>query len=436
MNAHRIRQINLADQRSGAERIALALHRGYRERGREAHLHVGERHTAEPHVHLIDNDGHRSVWVRPWVRAWHAAARRLEAGDAAGLAKAARACARPAWAWRRWRGREDHAHPGTAAWLEALRGDPPDVIHAHNLHGGYFDLRRLPDLCRIAPVVITLQDAWLMLDGPAYAELPHPPRRSPHNLALKRAIFSRSRLRIAAPCRWLLDQVSTSILAPAVVEARRVPNGIDTRLFHPQPAAPARDGLGIDPASHVVLFVGRTARTNPAKDFDTVREAVRRAAELVPEESWTLLVLGDSGESEAIGRAHLRCIGPRTDPAEVAAVYAAADVLAHAAHADTFPLVVLEALAAGRPVVATEIGGVGEQIDDPHTGHLVPRADAAAMGEALAALARDPQRREAMGRAARADAEARFDHHHMIDQYLSWFDQIAGSPGDAAAPSD
>ena len=77
----------------------------------------------------------------------------------------------------------------------------------------------------------------------------------------------------------------------------------------------------------------------------------------------------------------------------------------------------LEAMAAGLAVVATDVGGAREQVVDAVTGRLVPRGDTRALGEALAALARDPGRREAYGDAGHRRARERFGVARMAGDY-------------------
>jgi glycosyltransferase involved in cell wall biosynthesis len=71
------------------------------------------------------------------------------------------------WLQRRL-GREDFHFPGTWCLLN-LPPKRPDIVHCHNLHGGYFDLRVLPWLSREVPVVLTLHDAWLLSDHCAHS---------------------------------------------------------------------------------------------------------------------------------------------------------------------------------------------------------------------------------------------------------------------------
>jgi glycosyltransferase involved in cell wall biosynthesis len=136
------------------------------------------------------------------------------------------------------------------------------------------------------------------------------------------------------------------------------------------------------------------------------------------------LALGEEAPPEQVGRAWIRFVPFQRDPRAVVAYYQAADVYIHAARADTFPLVVLEAQAAGCPVVATAVGGIPEQLEDTVTGRLTPPGDAGAMAEAVAGLLAQPTARAAMGLAAAARATRLYDRERQISAYLEWFQEI------------
>jgi glycosyltransferase involved in cell wall biosynthesis len=90
-------------------------------------------------------------------------------------------------------------------------------------------------------------------------------------------------------------------------------------------------------------------------------------------------------------------------------LFSSSDIFALPTRADCFPLVCMEACAAGLPLVGTRVGGMADVIREGETGHLIAPDDAGALGDALEALATDRRRREAMGKAARREAEERFD---------------------------
>ncbi|HEY3353243.1 MAG TPA: glycosyltransferase, partial [Polyangia bacterium] len=320
----------------------------------------------------------------------------------------------------------------------------PDVIHCHNLHNDYFDLRALPRLSRRRPLVLTLHDAWLLTGHCAHSldcerwtsGCGHCPRLDVYprlwrdgtagNWARKQALAAASRLFVTAPSRWLLDRVQRSLLAPGVVDSRVIPNGVDTDRFQPAARPAARAALGLPRAPLMLLFIAEEMRRNPWKDYATLREACARVAAAVPDRRVLLVGLGDARDAtERAGNLEVRLLRYEDDLARVARYYQAADVYLHASRADTFPYAVLEAMACGTPVVATAVGGIPEQLDDGATGRLVPPGDAAAMAAAVLDLARDPAKRAAFGTAAVAAVRRRFGLARCVDEYLAWYESVA-----------
>ena len=375
-----ILQVSPDDGRGGAERIALDLHHAYRAAGHDARLVVGRRYNDDPTILSLDPAG------RPAPRQG-----RLS----------------------RLLGDEPPGHPATAALLD--RSDPPpDVLHLNNLHGGagggggYFDLRQLPTLSRRQPTFITPHDAWLFTGGPTYAPHPHKPltRRQRRRLARRAAIFANSELHLVTSSNWMFQQAMSSPLGRHFRSARVIPVGVDLTTFHPaspDDRAAARASLGLDDRP-TALFVAHDAHRHPFKDFPTVRAAVARSRH-----DLTLLVAGTTGADETLGRCTVRYLGGLCDDAQLVAAYHAADVLVHAAVADNFPNVILEAMACGLPAVATAVGGIPEQIADGETGLLVPPRDPAAMAAALDRLLDDAGLTARLGHAAHRRAVCSHD---------------------------
>jgi ribosomal protein S18 acetylase RimI-like enzyme len=117
----------------------------------------------------------------------------------------------------------------------------------------------------------------------------------------------------------------------------------------------------------------------------------------------------------------VRFVGLRHD---VEAFYAAMDIHVLASHREGFPRSPMEASAMGVPVVATDIRGCRQAVDDGITGRLVPVRDAGALAAAIEALVLDSDERERMGRAARAKAIAEFDQRRVIETTLSVYDDL------------
>ena len=205
--------------------------------------------------------------------------------------------------------------------------------------------------------------------------------------------------------------------------ARRVIyEGVNLERFRPDPAAGRafreRQGLGDGPS---VLAVGALERE---KRYGWLLAALARLEEPRPR----LMVCGDGGLAGALRaqaereRLDVRWLGQVT-PRELAGAYNAATCVVHGCDVETFGIAVAEAMACARPVVAVAGGGIPEVLGG--TGVLAPADDPAAFARAVAELLADPQRRDALGAAARGRALARFALERMGREYGEALEAIA-----------
>jgi glycosyltransferase involved in cell wall biosynthesis len=438
----RILQVSTFDTIGGAEKVAWNLFQAYRARGYGSWLAVGHKLGNDADVWVIPNSGLHGRWTRFW---WglhsHLQSQQRQSQAVLRLGGLAQALAEPGRALDHHRGIEDFHFPGTWQLLK-LAGPWPDIVHCHNLHGEYFDLRALPYLSQQVPMVVTLHDAWLLSGHCAHSldcerwktgcghcpDLTIDPAiqrdATAYNWQRKREIYRKSRLYIATPSRWLMQKVEQSMLITGVIEARVIPNGVDISIFHPADKGTVRATLDIPQNAKVLLFAATAVRKNMWKDYQTVRMAVALAAEHLDGHEVLFIALGEDAPAERTGQAEVRFVPYQNNPEDIARYYQAADVYAHAARADTFPNTVLEALACGTPVVATAVGGIPEQIDEGRTGFLVPAGDAEAMANRLVQLLSDNELRQRMGIQAADAAWRRFDLHRRADTYLEWYEQL------------
>jgi glycosyltransferase involved in cell wall biosynthesis len=434
----RILQISTFDRAGGAEKIAYALHCGYRLRGHQAFMAVGRKRTADAHVMEISAGRPGLAWEAFWERRRAGALR----SGLRGLPRLSLWLSRIGPLPRQVRddlGLERFDFPGSHRVLD-LPGERMDIVHAHNLHGDYFDLRALPRIARRAPVVLTLHDAWLTTGHCAHSfacdrwqrgcgqcpDLAIPPAitrdATAFNWKRKRAVFSRMKVVVVTPSHWLMERVERSLIAPAIVESKVIPNGIDLSRFRPGDRQAARAALGLPLQASVFMFSATSVRTNPWKDFRSLREALKLYAEARPDREVLFLAVGDSAPAERFGRAELRFV-PFVQDDKLADYYRAATAYVHAARADTFPNTVIEALACGTPVVATAVGGISEQVEDDVTGFLVPPSDAFGLAQRMMQIAEDSSLLSRMSAAAAAAAAARYDSERMIGDYLQIYER-------------
>jgi glycosyltransferase involved in cell wall biosynthesis len=110
-------------------------------------------------------------------------------------------------------------------------------------------------------------------------------------------------------------------------------------------------------------------------------------------------------------------------------LYAAADIFVFPTRWDTFGIAVIEAMASGLPVVASNLNAVPEMVSDGISGLLVPPNDAAALATAIEGLGRDPERRHQMGLEGRRIAEQKFDVVANANRVLDVLKQVADDSG-------
>lgn len=155
-----------------------------------------------------------------------------------------------------------------------------------------------------------------------------------------------------------------------------------------------------------------------------LRTAIAGVSELKPGLPLHFMALGETAPPEKIGAATIQFVPFELDSRKVVRYYQAADVYLHAARADTFPTVVLEAMACGCPVVATAVGGIPEQVVHESTGFQVPAGQASAMAERIVELLGNDSLRARMGAASVEHARKNFDLDRQVDRYLSWYEKI------------
>jgi glycosyltransferase involved in cell wall biosynthesis len=339
-------------------------------------------------------------------------------------------------------GHEDFHFPSTWQLLDLLR-QKPDVVHAHNLHGGYFDLRILPWLSQQVPFIINLRDAWLLSGHCAHsfecdrwkAGCGHCPDLSiypaikrdatAYNWKRKQSIYARSRLYVTAPSEWLIEKVKQSMLHS--VQTRVIPNGVNLNIFRPADRRMARTNLGLPPELKIVLFVANNARRSRWRDYAAMEAAVARVANNTDTEL-IFLCLGETGNERSFGKVRIFYAPFEYDPERVCLYYQASDIYIHAAKADTFPRAIIEALACGVPVVATAVGGIPEQIVDGVTGFLVSPGDPASMAARIEQLLVDDELRRSFSEAAARDAKHRFSLTRQTDGFITWYQEIIEKP--------
>lgn len=319
----------------------------------------------------------------------------------------------------------------TRSLIRAMRAFQPDLIHLHNLHGCYL---HLPTLFRYfekanIPIVWTLHDCWPFTGHCAYFDYSactrwkkhchHCPQQknypvcigfdgSSRNHRMKQKFFALPKqIVFAAPCEWMTKHLQASSLAHYPFKV--ILNGVNREVFHPV-QSDLRNRFALD--NHKVCLA-------VASEWDQ-RKGLSYLLELANKmgNGYRFVIIGLNEEQIASLPKQVIGIKNTADTKELAAWYTTADCLVNPTLEDNMPMVNLEALACGTPVVVFETGGCPEAIDDS-CGIVVPKGDPKALCDAVAKATSGYFTEEnCIARAAQFDCEQTFQ------QYLALYKEL------------
>ncbi len=296
---------------------------------------------------------------------------------------------------------------GLVRLARLVRSWKPDLLHSHMVHANL--LARAVRL--VAPVPALVSTIHSIYDG---GRLRMAAYRLSNRLVDQMTIVSQ-----AAADRFIAERIIPSELL------RVVPNGVDTERFRnvpPEARESVRRALGIG-GEFVWLAVGRF---ETAKDYPNMLHAFAAVRKRHPQ---ALLLLVGRGslqpETEALARTlkladGVRFLGVRRDVAEV---MSAADGYVMSSAWEGMPIVLLEAAAAGLPIVATRVGGNQEVVQDERTGFLVPSRDSEALARAMLRLM------ELTESERRALGQRGYEHvrtHYGVSQAVRRWEELYG----------
>jgi len=286
----------------------------------------------------------------------------------------------------------------------------PAIAHTHNPKPGLYG-RVAARVARVPVVVNTVHGLYAQREDPV----------------LRRAVvYSMERVaELCAHAELVQNSEDIETLAHLGVPRRKLTllgNGIDLTRFDPSTvsdtdASAARAELGgCGPNDVVVGLVGRLVRE---KGYLEVFEAARLLRDHVPRIRFAIIGAVDDEKGDALSAddragaetAGVRFLGGRSD---MARLYAGMDVHVLASHREGFPRSPMEAAAMGLPVVATNVRGCRQVVDDGMTGRLVPARDPGALAAAVAELADAPELRRRFGVGARQKAVREFDDRRCV----------------------
>ena len=295
----------------------------------------------------------------------------------------------------------------------------PDIVHTHNPKPGILG-RVAARLARV-PLIVNTQHGL-------YAQPTDRRRRRWPVYAVERIAAAFGHVELVQNEEDV--EVLTGTLRIPSRRVRLLGNGVDLDRFDPETVSSGtrsalRDEWGIGDDEVVCGVVGRLVRE---KGIVELLEAAHSLTTTHPHVRFVVVGPADPDKADAvdetaIDRASADGVvfaGQRTDMPQC---YAAMDVFVTASWREGFPRCAMEASAMGVPVIASDIRGNRQVVDDGVTGVLVPVRDAASLADAVGSLVDDPERRARFGRAGTARAATHFDQQQVIERTLDTYAQ-------------
>jgi glycosyltransferase involved in cell wall biosynthesis len=305
--------------------------------------------------------------------------------------------------WRRIACGGDVSPRLAARFSSALRAERPDLLHTHMVHADVYG--SLAAHALRVPFVSTRHNDDRYLLGPF-------------------RFVDRTFMRGVAAIIAISDAVRDFHIRAGLPAAKltTVHYGLD--MLPTAPSVPTPDEAGIPADAPLVLAIGRLIEQ---KDHATLLDAFAQVRRAHP--GARLAILG-WGRLERATRERVRALGldgavllpGRVEPS---AWLARATVFAHTSRWEGFGIVLLEAMLAGLPIVATAVSAIPEIVIDGETGMLVPAGAAESVAAAVSALLHDAERRQALGDAGRQRAEREFSVARMTDRTLAVYESTA-----------
>jgi len=411
----KIVHLSATDIKFGADRATYRLHESLRSAGVDSLMMVGRKYSRDETVHCSVNSWFQNILDRrrPFL-------------DQLPL--------------RIYTNRSPNLF--SIEWVPERVGSHPlisssDIVTLHWICRGFLRPESIATFGK--PIVWRLSDMWAFTGGCHYSGecvryqqecgfCPHLGSRRNKDLShwlwkRKEKSWKPVTITIVTPSRWLSSCARKSSLFRRY-RTEVIPNGINVGIFKPIDKLYSRELLGLPKDKKLVLFGAINPLKDERKGYPYLIEALHRLAEKSIHKQLELAVLGTSKpKSNSKLNLPVRYLDYVEDVTRLVSCYSAADVFVAPSKEDNFPSTVLESLACGTPVLAFNIGGMPDLIEDKKNGYLAKPFDTADLSNGIEWIMGDKSRHEGLSQKARQKVEEEFTEDIQAKKYLRLYEE-------------
>jgi len=312
-----------------------------------------------------------------------------------------------------------------------------DIIHLHNLHGWFFNLKTIKEMSKLKPIIWTLHDMWAITSHCAHSfegglengfyqcqSLNSYPRIAWHNEKYlcyrKKIIYDNSDFEIVVPSMWLKNKVENSLLKEKNIHL--IYNGVDTKVFRSMDKQTIRKDLNISLVKKIILCFSDKIKNNEYKGSEYINKILEKFRN---NKSVHFICIGGSANSDFEKNSNITYIPNITDVNLLAKYYASSDIFLYPSIADSFGLVVAESMACGTPVLTFKVGGIPEIVDHKINGYVAKYKDEDDLINGLNyILDLSNIETELMSESAISKIRNNFTEDMMIEKYIELYNSL------------
>ncbi len=328
----------------------------------------------------------------------------------------------------------DFFHLSTFELINNKEVQNSDIIHLHNVHGNYFSFLALPEISNAKNVVWSLHDMQSFTGHCAYSlnctkwqsgcgncpDLTIYPAIKKDTTAfvwkIKNEIYKKSNIHIVVLSEWLEKLVKKSNLGHFKIH--KIYNGIDISIYKQYDKTELRKSLGLPLDKVIVLFSANLGLNNPFKGGKYAKMLIDKYI------SEKILFINIGGNDELSNSSNVKNISYISDESLMAKYYSLSDIYLYPTIADNCPLVALEAMACGLPILTFNTGGVPELVVHKENGYIAEYEDFEDLKNGFDFLIKNDDIRLLMGKKSVDRVKEKFTIQKMNDSYIDLYKRI------------